>query len=159
MDWLLEHLQFVAIVALIIGSMVRKFFEAKAEEREARRRMESSPPAEEYSEPWEPMGEFDLPPPLPQMTMEPTPPPLPSFDERQAAILQRHAEIEEQLRGIRESKAAKKARPARMAKPAKMTTAASPPKPGSIRSVLRDRKSTRRAIVLREILGSPVGLR
>jgi hypothetical protein len=159
MNWLLEHFQVVAIVALIVGSMVRKFLEAKAEEREARRRMESSPPAEEYSEPWEPMSEFELPPPVPQMTIEPAPPPLPSFDERQAAILQRQAEIEEQLRGIRESKAAKKARPARMAKPAKMTAAASPSKTGGIRSMLRDRRSARRAIVLREILGSPTGLR
>lgn len=169
MDWLLEHFQFVAIALLIAGSMIRKFLEAKAEEQEARRRMEQPGPPEEAFEPFEPAEPWEAyepfeptPPPIPQPPARSTPPPVPAFESQQAAILQRQTEIEEQLRRIREGRSAKQARqakPARIAKPAATTAAPTTTGATSIRSTLRNRGSARRAIVLREVLGQPVGLR
>jgi len=168
MDWLLEHFQFVAIALLIAGSMIRKFLEAKAEEQEARRRMEQPGPPEEAFEPFEPGGPWEsfepfepAPPPIPQPPAQSPPPPVTAFESQQAAILQRQAEIEEKMRRIREGRTAKQARQAKPARTAKPAATALPTKTSStsIRSTLRNRGSARRAIVLREVLGQPVGLR
>ncbi len=105
---------------------------------EPHERQEPVPP------PYRPM----VPPPLPRAVAAPD---LPS-EERELA---RQRAMQERLSALRQerdavSKAAKK--PAK-AKPQPMVS------PSSLKARLRDRRELRRAIVMREILDPPVGLR
>jgi type IV secretory pathway VirB10-like protein len=160
MDWIFDNFQIVAIIAIVLGSFVKQFFEAKAEERRAREEMERNPPDDVFGpdEEWEtvptappPLVKRATPPPLAQ------PPPLRRDIEAEEAVLKRQAEMQERLRLAREAKEAK-AREAAAATKSTGVSAKSVRKAG-LRGALADRAETRRAIVLREILGPPVGLR
>jgi type IV secretory pathway VirB10-like protein len=159
MDWIFDNFQFVAIAAIVVGSLVKQFLEARAEERRVREEMERNPPEEVFGpdDEWEtvptappPMMRRPSPPPLAQ------PPPLRRDHEAEEAVLRRQAEMQERLHLAREAKEAK-AREAAAAKPA--GTSAKPVRDAGLRGALANRAETRRALVLREILGPPVGLR
>ena len=162
MQWIFDNFQIVAIVAIVLGSFVKQFLEAKAEERRAREEMERNPPDEVFGpdEEWETVPVPTAPPPLVKRASPPPlvqPPPLRRDLEAEEAVLKRQAEMQERLRLAREAKEARAREAAASAKPAG-TSARSVSKTG-LRGALADRAETRRAIVLREILGPPVGLR
>ncbi|MBL9200670.1 MAG: hypothetical protein JNL39_09195 [Opitutaceae bacterium] len=91
------------------------------------------------------------------------PPPLPATALRQSAELERQQQLAEQLRTLEEQKMLAKRRAAHLAE-ARAEVAQGEP---ALRAVargrliddLRDPQSLRRAFVLREVLGAPVGLR
>jgi type IV secretory pathway VirB10-like protein len=160
MQWIFDNFQIVAIVVIVLGSFVKQFLEAKAEERRARQEMDRNPPDEVFGpdEEWETVPVPAAPPPLMRTSPPPLvqPPPLRRSVEADEAVLRRQEEMQERLRLAREAKAAR----AREAD-AIMTTG-TPVKSvrmTGLRGALADRAETRRAIVLREILGPPVGLR
>ncbi len=103
--------------------------------------------------------------PLPQreFTREVEPPPMvqpPSFQATAAAILERQRELEEQMRELETARKAAQRRAASVA----ANTAVFAPAAASERNVgllsdLHGGRNLRRAIVLREVLGPPVGLR
>lgn len=167
MDWIFDHFQIVALIVIVIGSLVKRFLEAKAE---------NGRPPDEPFDPTEIFGPSErrhpdepkpsVPPPL----VRTTPPPLvrqampaqPLVEERDAALLKRQQDMQERLRQIKESKAntsggaaATNARVSAARTPAKAFL----PATSGIRKSLRERKEIRRAFVLREILGPPAGLR
>lgn len=172
MDWIFDHLRFVIIAGFVIASLVKRFSDAKnaeAEERRAREEMagDDSPfgQAEVWQQPQAPPAP-SVPPPLTRkVTIPPRksdPPPLREDFSEIDAVLKRQLEMQERLQQIKQTKAtttgdaaATRARVSAVGKPAM------PFMPGktSLRESLRDAKQTRRAIVLREILGPPVGMR
>ena len=168
MDWIFEHFQILALVGLALASWLKARSDAKAAEREERRAREemAEPPEEEIfgdAEEWQEPQWPTPPPPL----VRSVPPPYPAEAVIQPAaeseaVLKRQFEMQERLRQLRESKvattggaAATRARnlPAEAAgKPAAAAGSA-------LKAALRDRNQTRRAILMREILGPPLGLR
>lgn len=166
MDWIFDHFQIVVLIAVVIGSLVKRFLEAKAAEKEARERMDEGDifdPGEDW-EPQQPEQRPFVPPPL----VRTTPPPLvletphPHSREHEAdVILKRQQDMQERIRLIKESKANTTGGAA--ATNARVSAAQSRAKPikaakASLRGDLRNPKELRRAIVMREILGPPVGL-
>lgn len=172
MQWLFDNFQILAVVFLIVGSLVKRFLEAKAEERQARERMDTEGDDEAYEpEEWrmpEPPAP-SVPPPLdrrmpPPIRQSAAPPPLRVDTADVELILKRQQEMEERLR---QHKAARAASPKanttggaaatndRVIKRAAPTASTA----GGVRSALQSRSETRRALVLREILGPPLGLR
>jgi hypothetical protein len=157
MNFLLEHLQIVFIVvALIVTgfSKLREFI-AKTQPEEPDWKPVGSGADDGYA----PVEEYQAP----VRRRAQVPPPLTSYVAPAAAEpeLERQRNMQQRLKALRDSKAA--ATPVKPAigkgKP-KMKPAAPPLiSPSSLRSRLRDRKEIRRAIVLREILGPPVGLK
>ncbi len=96
---------------------------------------------------------------------EPTfaPPPPPVLPDRSRAELERQYRLAEEMKALEEARAVAKRRAAQLAA-AQAEVASSK---GALRSVargrlledLKDPQSLRRAVVLREVLGTPVGLR
>lgn len=163
MSWLLDHFQFVLIIGFALASWLKSRADAKKaeqEEQEARDEMVGGDDGYEPEEDWQlPPAMPSVPPPI---AREATPPPLRVDQSEVDAILKHQQNIEHRLQQIKQRKATTtggaaqtRARIAALGKPA------APPIMGeiSLRSSLRDPKQTRRAIVLREILGPPVGLR
>lgn len=162
MDWILDNLQIVILLALAFASWLKMRLDKKNEEGE-------NPPVdptvwEDEEEDWPappPLHRHDpgnAPPPLVQVRPAiPSPPPLPKFvDAPQAsAVLEQQKKIAEEFRRIRQAKQAPPMPVAKKARPAAMARVSSTP----LRAALRDRSAVRRAVVLREILDRPVGLR
>ncbi|MGD9417923.1 MAG: hypothetical protein Q7R22_003205 [Verrucomicrobiota bacterium JB025] len=173
-DFIFEHFGILAIIGVAFASWLKARKEAKelAEfEEEARREI--------IEQPGEPVWQFpqpSVPPPLRDVPAEPapaeylppplTPPPLeqpkPSFldddvyDEVEA-VLERQRELEKSLRKIKAAKQAKLAdEPNRDIhhQSQRQQTKLSP-----LSAALQDQRQLRRAIILREVLGAPVGLR
>lgn len=164
MDWIFDNFQIVFLVLIAFASWIKSRVDAKNAERE-----EGQEEMEPY-EPYEPEEDLERqsqeafePPPL---ARPPTPPPLPTaaFEAARetAATLKHQQDLAERLRQIRDTKAtttggaaATRARVAASKKPAKAFVAV----PVSLRAQLKSRKELKRAIVMREILDPPVGLR
>ena len=165
MDWIFDNFQILALVGLALASWLKTRADAKAaerEERRAREEMAQGPDPDDYG-PGEPWQELRMPPraPQPPPLFRTSPPPVPVAVCDTDAELKRQMEWQERLRLARESKAvttggaaATRAR-TNTPKPGPATSA---PLPG-LRAELRQRKSLRRAVVLREILGPPLALR
>lgn len=155
MDWLFDHFQFV----LIIGFALASWLKSRADAKKAAEEVESQPRDEMAGGDGEtePEEYWQLPPAMPS-----APPPLYVDTTEEEAILKRQQEIQDRLKAIKETKATTtgnaaetRARIAAAGKaPASVTLRKSSP-----HSSLRDPSQTRRAIVLREILGPPPGLR
>ena len=168
MDWIFDHFQVVALIVIVIGSLVKRFLEAKAAERQARDEMPDEGEMFDPGEAWEPPQSQPMPsvpPPLVRMT----PPPLTrestpqhSREYEAEVILKRQHDMQERIRQIKESKATTSggasATRARVAASQSNAKTLQPGKAG-LREVLRNPKEIRRAIVMREILGPPLGLR
>jgi hypothetical protein len=161
MNWLFDNFQFVLLVAIAFASWLKHRMDTrKAEDEERRAREEMTGGDEDLFE----EGEWELPPAAPAPSVPPplrqvVPPPLKvefsGVDENQ---LQRQQDMQERLRQAKKVKAA--AREAAVGQ----TYGARQIKPVlgekmSLRKSLRDPAQTRRGIILREILGPPVGLR
>ena len=158
MDWIFDNFQILALVGLALASWLKSRADAKAaerEEEEARRELENP---EEYFGPDEAWTR-PSPPPAPPPLVRAVPPPVPVFETE--AELKRQMEMQERLRQIRETKAVTSGGAAETrarTKDAKVTKAASAV-PAGLRGALRNHGQVRRAIVMREILGPPLGLR
>ncbi len=161
MQWIFDHFQIVVIIAVIVGSLAKQFLEAKAAERRAREEQDEGDifdPGEDW-EPQYPQPAPSVPPPLvrtvpPPLARSASPAPLASETE---ALLKRQQDMQDRLKQIKEAKgytqAPKLSSPtAKRAKPAGTTSS-------TLVGALRDRNQVRRAFVMREILGPPVGLR
>lgn len=158
MDWIFDNFQILAIVGLAMASWLKSRSDAKAaerEEQEARRELEEQEdvfgPDEEwrrsYQEPASPPPVRAIPPPLPAMEVE--------------AELKRQIEMQERLRQLRETKAVTSGGAAMTRARTKEVKSARTPSvpPAGLRGALRNHGQVRRAIVMREILGPPLGLR
>ncbi len=103
--------------------------------------------------------------PLPQreFTRQAEPPPMaqpPPFQASAAAILERQRELEEQMRELETARKAAQRRAASVAaNTAVFAPAAASERNAGLLSDLHGARNLRRAIVLREILSPPVGLR
>jgi hypothetical protein len=173
MSWILDHLNIVIVGILVIGSFLKSRFDSVKEEE---------PEADDYPE----FETFDQdqrpsPPPMPyvppmvEQAPAPEPPtisqPRPVFAatrsvsgaqsasaDEAAIILAKQREIEERLQAIRETRNANRANnpPLR----ARAVTSKSVARAStSIHARLRNPAELRRAVILREILDAPVGLR
>lgn len=168
MDWILEHFQIFIVIGLALASWLKHRADAKAAEAEERRAREEMADEEEVfgpDEEWRIPQEQALPQ-VPPPLVRAVPPPLTMAGqeaEREAAAALKHqTDLQERLRQIRETKATTTGgASATRARVAATQSHAKPILPGkaSLRDGLRDPKQTRRAIVLREILGPPPGLR
>ena len=176
MDWIFDNLQYVVLIAIAAASWFKRRADVKAEseaEEEARREMAEGNLKDIFGdeEPWVPPVAPAPPPPLPPQSGPP--PPLrhiaPGPQQRAAesqfedhdddVLLKRQREMEERLSEIRHIKEAKIAAP----NPRTLASTGTQ-KPSShrtsncYRKALRKRSEIRQAIVMREILGPPVGL-
>jgi hypothetical protein len=163
MDWLLDHFQFVLIIGFALASWLKSRADAKRAEEEERQAQEEGAGNDDGYEPEE---DWQLPPAMPTapppLIREVAPPPLYVDTTEADAILKRQQEIQERLQAIKDTKATTSGNAAETR--ARIAAASRPMVPtalekSSLRSSLRDPMQTRRAIVLREILGPPVGLR
>ncbi len=172
MNWIFDHFQIVILVALGIGSVVKSVFEARskrAAEREIDWNPDSGVPLDEDTSyrktlPSPPLARTTVPPRLDHPV---TPPAmrLAGYEaeaaNETAAALKHQLDLAARLRQIRETKATTTggaaATRARVA--AKGVAKPFPQGPASLRGRLRDHGEIRRAIVMREILDPPVGLR
>jgi hypothetical protein len=166
MDWIFDNFQILAIVGIALASWLKARSDAKAAEREERRaREEMSLPDEEVFGPGEPWNEPQqwTPPPTPPPLVIPkrTPPPVPAAVVEIDAELKRQMQLQDRLRQMRETRAVTTGGAAvtrkRTAKQQSGYTA--PMAISGLRGVLGKRSEIRRAVVLREILGPPLGLR
>lgn len=161
MDWILDHFQIVALVALAIGSWVKRSMDQKRageDERTGRGEMAGDEDVFGPGQDWQPPLPTE-PPPLvrkhpPPLVHQATVsiPPLPSAD-RSVMTVPQH---------VRATKAAITGGAAmtrtRVSAAQTHAKAVQPVKSG-LRDSLKKRKEIRRAIIMREILGPPVGLR
>jgi hypothetical protein len=176
MDWILDHYEIIALAVLGLASWVKRRMDVAGAEREERQAKQDMSDGEDVFDPatgW-PQAVPSVPPPL----VRQGPPPLMSqspshtvADYNNAAILKQQQDIQERLRRIRETKAAPTggtakatttggaaATRSRVSASQSHAKSVTPAKAG-LRGSLRQRQEIRRAIVLREILGPPVGLR
>jgi len=155
MDFIFDNIKILIFVGAAVLWVVGKIAEAKKKQQEQQQGQPWSPADDDgydYDEapqsappPYRPM----VPPPLPRAAV--APPDFPSEDRelaRQRAMQERLSALRKERTAV--SKASKK--PVK-AKAAPMVS------PSSLKARLRDRRELRRAIVMREILDPPVGLR
>lgn len=170
-DWLLDHSQFLIIIAFALASWVKHRAEqkkaaAEEEAERARRGGMADDGEEEMTGPdwdWQPPAAYPEPPPLPQAPVpmaRSAPPPLRVDMAEVDAVLKRQADMQERLRQIKETKAAITTGDAAATR-TRVSPSRQPAHSGKsgLRASLRDAGQTRRAVVLREILGPPLGLR
>lgn len=158
MDWIFDNFQILAIVGLALASWLKKRADDKAAEREEQ---ESRRELEEPEETFGPDEAWGAPyqepaPPVPPPLVRVAPPPVPLVETH--GELKRQLEMQERLRQLRETKAITSGGAAvtrARSKDAKPAAAA----PVGLRGALRNHEQVRRAIVMREILGPPLGLR
>jgi hypothetical protein len=172
MNWIVDHFQ---IVIAVVGGVVyfwNQFRQAKNEEREATRRHEEEmangyepvEPDEEPVESYQPAAPPQLPPRLPSRRDFTDSPPLAEPAQNRSVLanqreLERQANLQERLRILRATKA--KTTGGASATQAQRKPVAQPVavRGMSLKERLRDKKEIRQAILMREILGPPVGLK
>lgn len=188
MDWLLDHPQVLVVVAIAIAALFQKLKQARSQEaagrspatdpedaertrriqEEIRRRIRerrglapAAPPAPVTAEN-EP--EFPAPPPMIEEVrpIVVKPPPLPVADAAatsgHAAEYERQQQMLQQLRALKATRQASAAAAPAAAPPAPVGAAVAAPV-SQLPTDLRNPAGLRRAIVLREILGPPLGMR
>ena len=158
-EFILENIKVVIGLAVAFFWIVGKISEARKKQQEQQpwsppeqQEGDDGYPPQEYYEPEAPevYERPAVPPPLPPSM----PRPVAQFIPSEEGELNRQRAMEERLRALRKEKTtAKSTRTARKA--AQPPPMVSP----SIKARLRDRRELRRAIIMREILDPPVGLR
>lgn len=161
MDWIFDNPQIFVLIALAVGSVVKQMAEAAKAKKQEREQPEVE--WEETETTWTPIPippEYQ-PPPLPRSA----PPPLiPQFVpavvvDDSGELLRKQLEMQEKARAIRDNKATEKTRMltlrARSATREKTEYSADI----TVRNLLANPATARKAIVLREILDKPLGLR
>jgi type IV secretory pathway VirB10-like protein len=167
MDWILEHLQIVGAIVVAAAYWLNQAREAKAAEKERQRRAAEGLPEEEEEEfefeeeeiEAEVMGRRAVPPPLVQVK----PPALPGpqvLTQNNSTELQRQEQLMDRLRQVRAERSASPASgaAATQRKVAAKGKGVASAVPIGLKARLRNCGEVRRAMVLKEILGKPVGL-
>lgn len=156
MDWIFDHFQIVLIVALAFASWIKSRQEAKQAEREARepRELPDMQDVFEPKETWQPLP--NQPPPIPTYSTQSE---LPSQEPVPNRELERQNALREQLRQIREAKAVTTGNAAATRERTNAKGKAPAVVAASLRGMLRNRSELRKAVITREVLGTPVGLR
>jgi hypothetical protein len=152
MNFLFENLQIVVIVAAILFSGLQKLWEMK-------RKREEEQPWEPQEEDFRPIEDFQPAVPMEDLPRRVVPPPLARYVPAPEPELERQKKMEERLKAVRAAKSAGTAKPAASAKSKSKNVAPPLVSPSKLRDRLRDPKEVRRAIVMREILGPPLGLK
>jgi hypothetical protein len=158
MDWIFEHFQIVLLIGLAIGSMVKRHLDTKRieqEEREAREEMADDEevliPGNQWPKPLSPVLQ-QSPPPL-----GPTPARVVLYQS--AARPKQPQEQAQPVRVIKATTTGGAAATRTRVSAAQVRTQAVKPVRSALLGTLKNRKEVRRAVLLREILGPPVGLR
>lgn len=167
MDWIFDNFQILAIVGLALASWLKSRADAKAAEREERRAREEMAESlgEEFPVPPQPSRESQQVPrsfgPPPLVVKQRTPPPISSAALEVEAELKRQMQIQDRLRELRESKAVTTggAGATRTRTATQQTGYTASAVTIGLSGVLRKRSEIRRAVILREIIGPPLGLR
>jgi len=166
MEWILENLQIVGAIVVAAAYWLNQAREAKAAEKERQRRAAEGLPEEEEEFEFEEeeieaevMGRRAVPPPLVQVK----PPALPGpqvLTQNNSTELQRQEQLMDRLRQVRAERSASPASgaAATQRKVAAKGKGVASAVPIGLKARLRDRGEVRRAMVLKEILGKPVGL-
>lgn len=175
MKWIFEHFQIVVVIVVALASLVKRRQDlAQAAEAERQAREDQADDAEVVGHGRERQPPLpSVPPPvagqLPQQFVKKAASalarggrvPQPVLSDV-ALILKQQQDIQERLRQIRETKATTTGGAAatrnRVSATQRHTQVAHSAKTG-LRASLHSRQDIRRAIVLREILGPPLGLR
>ncbi|MES2997351.1 MAG: hypothetical protein V4733_11135 [Verrucomicrobiota bacterium] len=141
MNWIFDNLQIVIIVLIGLASVAKRIFDARTPGPDSLpdpRRMDG-----DEEDGWE----MPAPPSLPR----PAPPVFQPADEQ---LLARQIEMRERLRAAKAARAkAAVDRPVYGAKPAAVSSGS------ALSRSLHNRGELRRAVILREILGPPIGLK
>lgn len=165
MDWIFDHLQIVIVLGFVLASLAKRILDSKTAERESPGEMMDEDDVFGPDQGW-PQPKPAVPPPLVRYVPPPPlvreSPPQHSREYETEIVLKRQQDMQERLRQIKESKATTtggaSATRARVAASQSNAKAVQPAK-ASLRTALRNPKEVRRAIVMREILGPPLGLR
>ena len=172
MKWLFEHFQIVVLIGFALASLVkhRKGL-AQAAEEERRANDEMAEDAEVLDTDRQPPPALpppvarQLPPPVVRKTTQPLArigQAAPVISAADARILKQQEELMARLQQIRDAKATTTGGAAatrNRVSAAQRHPKAAPAAKSGLRSSLHNRHDIRRAIVLREVLGPPVGLR
>lgn len=159
MDWIFDNFQILALVGLALASWLKSRADAKAaerEEQEARRELEEPEEVFGPGEAWM-RPQHQPAPTVPPPLVRTAPPPLPAVETQ--GELKRQMDMQEKLRQLREAKAATGATVSRARTKDAKSTKTERTVPVGLRAALRNHGQVRRAIVMREILGPPLGLR
>lgn len=169
MDWLFDNPKALILIAIVAFSLLKRYLDSK---KAAAEEADTSDPFET----WEQVPERpapSVPPPLvrggiPRLAGRsiPPPPPLPSREIDNASLLKRQQDMMERLQHAKDIKAdrANKANKANITGGAAETqdrvsgTGKSTTGQG-LRGRLRNRSEIRKAILMREILDRPLGMR
>lgn len=175
MDWIFDHMQLVIAAAAAFAYWLNARKQSQAEEEEERTEATFQDDTRETADEAErarrireeirrKIAERSAggPPPLELPPLAAEPPPRPRFEPAiDSGMLERQRRLQQQLEEVVRTKQRAEALRQRVpdmptAAPAIRSRAALA---GSLRADLRDRRGLRRAVVLREVLGPPVGLR
>jgi hypothetical protein len=158
MDWIFDHFQILLIVGLAFASWLKSRNEAKQAERDAREAGELPDEQEIFGpyETWETEPMTNQPPPIPSQSARNA---LPAREPAPNRELERQNALREQLRQIREAKTITTGNAAATRERANAKGKAPVVVTASLRGMLRNRGELRKAVITREILGAPVGLR
>lgn len=171
MDWIFENLQVLLFIIVVVVSFAKRYLDSKREASEEQ--MET--PDEDWT-PLPPPRRQSGPPPLGRTGGSPpmagpvpplrnaqrpaAPPPLSASMTEAASALQRQQEMMDRLQSAKEAKAQRaKAAGTSHRSPVKASKTVQTPTAGGLTGILRNRNEIRRAVILREVLGPPLGMR
>lgn len=176
-DWIFDNFQILALVLIAAGSAAKQLLQRAKEKREEQRRRDYGEETESESFDWEDLEDPEPewtpveippefapppPPPLPQppplaATPEPSPEPDADFLQQQLKMQEQAEEFQQQRSKADEAlqKTLDLEKQARSATRVKRTNTLQ----STIRSQLSRPSTARQAILLREVLGKPVGMR
>lgn len=168
MDWIFDNFQVVVFLVIVLVSLAKRILDSKreaAEEEDTTIEDWAPPPPRRQPVGPPPLGRTSTPPPLQPGSGKITPrvvgrsAPVAAIPVDAPSALQRQQEMMDRLR---QAKLEKEQR-AKMAAAQRSSgkSGGMPVSPGGVglRGLLRQRGEARRAVVLREILGPPVGMR
>jgi hypothetical protein len=161
MDWFFDNPKVFLLIAIVAFSLIKRILESKKSAEE--------PPVEDEDpfESWEQVPERQMPsvpPPLVKVGVPPpfrrsVPPPLLREEPDTASLLKRQQDMMERLQRAKETKATTTggaaATQGRVSGVGKSAHAAG----AGLRARLRNRNEIRKAVIMREILERPLGLR
>jgi len=163
MNWILEHFQIIALIALGVGSVLKSTLEKKGKQQSE----QEDNGSEEVFAPDEVVNKPPLPDHVGQDVQQRVPPPLRELGydaavaDEAAKALKHQQDLANKLQKLRDNKAtttggAAVTRARVMSKGSKMPHSM----PAlTIRARLRSRQEIRAALVMSEVLAPPVGLR
>ena len=166
MDWIFDNPKGLILIGIVIFTVIKHILDAK-KNAEAESTEEPENPFEGWEEPQQnrpPAApprrvNVSLPPPLRSRGM---PPPMHTGEAEVEVLLKRQQDMMNRLQQVKEANQQKAVTTGGAAATRSRVTGRTADKsstPSGLRDMLRDRSQTRRAIVLREILGPPIGLR